>query len=355
MRLVGHGHGAIRASHTKTLEFSGATDITARATCVVAVGVPAAATALAGPVRITISAGGESFAFEARANSSWDPAGPAVVRRSPLRRSDTLATHATAAASDLPRILVEALRRPGAAVEIEVEPIPGPPTAVLFALDPARPDPRLAIELAAADIVVAEDDDAAGLVGERVGHGPVAVTGRVLVLAARDLPGATVAAALADVEVETVALPPALAAAAAAPTRGPVLFAPAGADPRALLRATPAGTRIVLVTTADQVPALLARAEEVRGPGVAILARRDEPPVRLAPGARPVPAGKDAVHVCLVPARGDQPLDPRIRAAIDGMLADGVATKAAANALAALTGWERRRAYDAVIERRAEA
>ncbi len=355
MRLVGHGHSAIRATHAKTLEFSGDADITARATCIIAVGVPAAPAALAGPVRITISAGGESFALDARANSSWNPSGSAVIRRSPLRRPDTFATHASAAASDLPRDLVAALRAPDAEVEIIVEPIPGPPTAVLFALDPAHPDPRLRAEIAAADLVVAEDDEAAYLVGERVGHGPVKVAGRVLVLAVRDLPGATVVDALRRVEVETVGLPPALAAAAAAPSRGPLLMAPGDGDRRDLLRRTAAGTRIVVPTTADQLPALLRLADEIRGPGVVIIARRDEPPVRLEPGERPGLPGKDALHVCLTPGDKDAALDPSVLAVVDGLLSDGVATKAAANALAALTGWDRRRAYDTVVARRDKA
>jgi hypothetical protein len=308
---------------------------------------------MAGPVRITIRAGGESFALEARANSSWDPAGSAVIRRSPLRRPDTFATHATAAASDLPRALVAALAAPDATVEIEVEPIPGPPTAVLFALDPSHPDPRLRAELRAADLVVAEDQDAADLLGERVGHGPVDVTGRVLVVAVRELPGATVVAALRDVEVETVGLPPALAAAAAAASRGPLLLVPADADRREMLRSTPAGARRVVASSADQVPALLRLAASIRGPMAAVVARRDEPPVRIEAGALPELAGKDAVHVCLVPGHADDSLDPAVMPAIDGLLADGVATKAAANALAALTGWDRRRAYDAVVARRA--
>lgn len=359
MRLVGHGHSAIRATHAKTLELSRDTDITTRATCVVAVGVAAAPGPLAGPVRITIEAGGLSFALDARANSSWDPAGPAVIRRSPLRRPDTLATHASAAASDLPRELVAALRAAGTTVELTVEPIAGPPTAVLFALDDHRPDPRLRAELAAADIVVAEDQEAADAVGERVGHGPVAVRGRVLVLAARELPGATVLEALRRVPVETVGLSPTLAAAAAAPARGPLLVLPTGADLRTALRTAPAGARIVVPTTTDRVPVLLGLADELRGPGVAVLARRDEPPVRLEPGDRSRLPGQDEVYVCLVP--GDTTgatsaeLEPAVRAAMDGLLADGVATKAVANAIAILAGWDRRRAYAAVVARRSQA
>jgi hypothetical protein len=35
---------------------------------------------------------------------------------------------------------------------------------------------------------------------------------------------------------------------------------------------------------------------------------------------------------------------------VAALLADGVSTKTAANALATLTGWDRRRAYDTVLD-----
>jgi hypothetical protein len=348
VRFVGRGHAAIRATHTKTIELTTDADITERATCVIAVGVEGPPHALAGPVRVTIGAGRRSYAFLARANSSWEPGGPAVIRRSPLQLPGTFATRAEAVAGDLPRMLAEALRDPRAVVTVDVEPVPGPPCAVLFALDPGgRTDPRLAAELAAADLVVAEDAEAARRCGERVAHGPVAVEGRVLVLAVTDLPGATVAAALRAVEIETVGLPPALAAAAASPARGPVLLVPPGADARDLLRRAPAGTRLVVALPADRVPALLELAHDLRGVDSAVLVHASTPPRRVT--ADDHPAGHDLVHVCLGAAEGGTALDPAVRTAIDGLLADGVATKTAARALAALTGWERRRAYDAVL------
>jgi hypothetical protein len=354
VRLIGRGHPAIRATHAKTVELTVEADITERATCVVAVDVEGSTGPVAGPVRITISAGGESFTLEARANSSWDATGPAVIRRSPLRLPGTLATHASAAASDLPRALVEALRHADSSVEVTIEPIRGRPCAVLVAVDPGvRHDARLLAEFAAADLVVAEDEEAARMFGERVGHGPVPVDGRVLVLAVRDLPGQSVLAALRTVDVETVGLPPRLAAAAASPSRGPLLIAPDGVDPRDVLRSTPAGSRLVLATTAERLPTLLRQAEEIRGPAAAVLVQRYAPPVRLEPGERPALPSKDDVYICWEAGARDSALDPTVRAAIDGLLADGVPTKAAANALAALTGWERRRAYDAVVARRA--
>lgn len=351
MQLVGRGHAAIRATHDKTIELAADVEISTRATCVVAVGVTASGAPLTGPVRITLRAGAASFELTARANPSWVPGGPAVIRRSPLRLPGTFATHASAAAHELPPELVTALRDPVVEVVADVLPIPGPPVAVLFALDPDRPLAReLAAELAAADVVVAEDEDAARAMGERIAGGGVEVVGRTLVVAVRELPGRTVTAALRGVLVETVGLPPRLAAAAASPSRGPVLFAPDDAAPRDVLRGAPAGVRIALRTTADRLPAVLAQAAELRGTGGGTAVQPYAPPVRVGAGEPLELASKDDVYVCLDVAPESTALDPAVRAAIDGLLADGVATRAVARALASLSGWDRRRAYDAVLE-----
>jgi len=350
--LVGRGDGAIRATHAKTLEFTPDAAITERATCIVTVGAEVDDPGrIAGPVRITISAGGESFSLEALGNPAWTPGGPAVVRRSDRRRPGTLATEAGAGAADLPRSLVAVLQDPAAQVEVTVEPLPGRPAAVLVALDPDGPaDPRLAAELAAADLVVAEDEEAGRLLGERVASGTVLVDRRVLVAATRGLPGATVAGQLADVDVDVLGLSPALAAAAASPSRAPLVVAEAG-DARALLRKTPSGHRLVVHARADEVADLLQLAAELRGTSGAVLVAPDARPRRLATGDE-VP-GRDVVHLCFDPATESSALDPRVRMAVEGLIADGVATKTAANALAALTGWERRRGYETVLGWRA--
>jgi hypothetical protein len=346
--LVGHGHAAIRATHDKTLELSPDPDITARATCIVAVGATADSGGRpAGPVRLTITAGGESFDFEALANAAWRPGGPAVVRRSGVRLPGTLATEATAAAADLPRALVSALQDPAAPVEVSIDPVPGRPAVVLVALDPDAPDdPRLAAEVEAADVVVAEDDAAAQLLGRPVTTGPVEVTGRTLVAAVRDLPGGSVVGALGAVPVDTLGLPPALAAAAASPSRAPVVLAPAG-DARALLHGTPAVHRLVVRVTADQVGPLLETAVELRGTTGAVVVADRSRPHRIAAGAS-LP-GRGTVHLCFDAAAESDALDPAVRVAVDGLVANGVPTRAAAAALATLTGWDRRRAYDAVL------
>lgn len=302
-------------------------------------------------MRVTLRAGEESFGFDARGNSSWDPSGAAVIRRSPLRLPDTLATHASAAASDLPPSLVAALRDPDTEVELLVEPAAAQRAcAVLFALDARTSGAQLAAEFAAADLVVAEDDEAARVTGNRVSHGAVPVDGRVLVLATQNLPGRSVVGALRDVAVETVGLAPPLAAAAASPSRGPLVIAPDDADPRVVLRDAPAAARVVLAVPPDRLTTVLRLAAEVRGSPGAVLVHPNTAPVRIDVAAFDgAAAAKRTGYLCLDAAAAATALDPRVRAAVGALLADGVSTRTAANALAALTGWDRRRAYAAVL------
>jgi len=348
VQLAGRGHDAIRATHTKTIEITADESITERATCVIAVAAhPIPPAPLAGPVRVTITAGDEAFGLDAVANPSWDPRGPAVLRRSPLRLPGTLATHASAAAADLPRALVAALRDPHVRVEVRVDRAAAQPCIVLFAADPAlAEDPRLAAELDAADAVVAEDAGARRLLHGST-RGRSAPRGRLLAVATTDLPGASVS--LGGAAVETVGLPARLAVAAACPSRAPLVLGPDDADPRALLRSTPSTHRLVLTVERARLADLLALAARERGTGLATVAQEYLSPVPAAPDALPVLPSNDVVYCCLHPAAGSDALDPAVRAAIIALLTDDVATKTAAHALAALTGWQRRRAYDAVL------
>jgi hypothetical protein len=352
VRFVGSGHPAIRATHHKTLELSTDSDITERATCVIAVDAHGMDRAVAGDLHVTVRVGTDAFEFTARGNSAWQPGGPAVIRRSPVRLPGTFATHATAAASDLPRALVAGLQRPGGEVVVEVEPLPGRLCAVLYALDPDRPDDaRLTAEIAAADLVVAEDEVAARAVGERVAAGPVEVTGRTLVLAATELPGGTVVSALGSVDVETAGLPPALAAAAAFPARGPLLLAPTDAEVGALLRDAPAGARLVVRVPADQVMDVLRRAADVRGAERAVVVQGNAAPVLVGTDVPVELWGAEPAYVCFGPEPGRSELDPRVRAAVETLLEEAVPTRVAARALAELTGWSRRAAYEYLLER----
>lgn len=363
MRLVGRGHPAIRATHAKTLEFTSDDEITARATCIVAVAVEVAPrrpdgpvpAPLAGPVRISIHAGAEAYALDADANSSWNPVGPAVVRRGPLRLPGTFAVNATASAADLPRQLVTALQDPSVAVHITVEPRPGPPSVVLFAADPVTTtDGRLAAEIAAADVLVAEDDAARALVcaaDARSKLGRDQPTGRVLVVATDALPGRSVA--IGGRTLETVGLSAQLTAAAALPGGAKITLAGRShPDQRETLRRTPIDHRLVVATHTRSLRTLLAQAREIRGCSTAVVAQPYADPVvvETAGDSRLDFPGASEVWVGFGAGDADLDLEPPIRAAIAGLLADGVATKPAARALAALTGWPQRATYDRVVE-----
>jgi hypothetical protein len=357
VRFVGRGHPSVRATHGKTLEFGVDDEITARASCVIAVGSRHDADlAPAGPLRLTIrAADAEPVVIRAIGNPNWDPRGPAVIRRSPLRLPGTLATEADTAAADLPRALVAALASADAVVEVDVsaESVHAP-TVVLVLADPAAPDHRaLRAELAVADAVVGEDIAARGLVRER-GAAVTPTDGqatRTLVVATMDLPGAAATALLADstVRVETIGLPPAWAAAAATPSRAPVVLA-VEERPRAALRAAPPGQRLVVRCPPDDVPALLAFAAELRGEAPVVAAQPFAPPVRGTAANPPAPANDDPVHLCFAPAGGELPLDPAVVEAVRALLADGVPTRTAAQALAALTGRSRRDAYALALQ-----
>jgi hypothetical protein len=156
-------------------------------------------------------------------------------------------------------------------------------------------------------------------------------------------------AALHGAEVETVGLPPPLAAAAASPSRAPLFVAPDGADHGTVLRAAPATARVLLDVPAERLPALARLAARTRGATHAVVALPLSPPIRWALDDPP-PRAQGVVAVCLPPAAGtDDISDARVRGAVEALLADGVPTKTVAAAVAALTGWDRRRAYAAVL------
>ena len=77
-------------------------------------------------------------------------------------------------------------------------------------------------------------------------------------------------------------------------------------------------------------------------------------PSASGPASRSSYPAATASHICFDAAEPTGALDPAVRAAVDGLLADGVSTKVAANALATLAGWDRRRAYDTVLNWRGD-
>jgi hypothetical protein len=192
--LRGRGHSAVRASHTKTLELTPSLDLGAGGTCVVGVGSVVDGPPLAGAVRGELSAGGHHVLFEAIANPDWDPTGPAVVRRSEVRKPNTVATHASLAASDLPVELRRALRDPDVDVRLELVRVTPQPDRLVIATGEVP-----VAERAAADLITQAD--------------PPTIAGRVLYLG-RPSP-ATLSGAPQPIEV--VGYEPAAAVAAASP------------------------------------------------------------------------------------------------------------------------------------------
>lgn len=351
MRFVGRGHPNVRATHAKTFELTPASDITQRATCVIAVDVRTAdATPCAGPVTVTVRVGeGPPHVLNARANSAWLAGSTAVFRRSPLQLPDTYATCADTAAAELPRTLIAAARSADTTVTVDIEPaLEAQPTLVLFAAEPSRrDDERLRAEATAARRIVVEDPEARKLVdlptaGEAT---------RTLVLATRELPGATVRDELADpgTRVETIGLPPQLAAAAASPSRAPLTIATD--RPAQALRSAPARNRVLLRCPAADAGALVELAGQLRPNSMVVLTQQFVPPIRVLAGQHPSLPTQDVTYCCFAPSP-DRPddIDPKLLAAIRGLLDDGVATRAAARALAELAGISRRDAYDRVLK-----
>jgi hypothetical protein len=114
------------------------------------------------------------------------------------------------------------------------------------------------------------------------------------------------------------------------------------------LRAAPAVSRAVLCVAAEQLAALGRLAASLRGTAEAVVVRPYAPPVRRDLTTW-TDAGKGIAYVCFDASAETDSVDAGARASVDTLLADGVPTKTVAAVLAALTGWERRRAYDAVL------
>lgn len=370
VRIVARGHPDIRASHGKTLELTAESGITARASCVVGVDARLPAYPMAGPIRLTLSAAGESVSWRAVGNSGWWPSsGSAVIRRSDRRLPDTFATDAELAAADLPRALVAALAAPDTAVSLLAEPAAGPAggTVVRCRLAGSGPD-RVRAELAAADLVLAEDDAAqdwlasAGITGSSGLTAPsenvaacLADGGRVLAVAAGDGTDLTELLAAAGA-VEVLGAPAELAVSAAAADRSAVLQA-AGIRLRELpaLAAAHPALALAFRCPAERLPRLLAELD--RDQATVIVAPVDNPerPIRAELKDQALP------YQLALPRRGElacrvaglgQPADgPAIEPAalVRQLLAQSVTPRTVALAVAALPGWSRRSAYEFVL------
>jgi len=118
------GHPLVSAIHPTTLELTKEEDLTSRGDCVIGVNADKAASDLdpslkralrtkGARVRLTLEVGRERFWFRARGDRalSLDDTRDIVIRRSKFISRRTLAIGAEAAAKDIPRGMVENLKK----------------------------------------------------------------------------------------------------------------------------------------------------------------------------------------------------------------------------------------------------
>ncbi|WP_018685138.1 DUF371 domain-containing protein [Actinokineospora enzanensis] len=349
LRLRCRGHRDIRATHAKTLEFTTDSEITGRATCVVGVGgvvlggavVGAAPGGIAGPVSVTISAGGHGVTVRALANSRWRPGGSAVIRRSGRRLPNTLATDADLGSSDLPRALVAAMADPDAVIEVVITRDVDEGRVIRYRA--SELDERLAAECAAADAVVAEDAGARKLVTTR----GVPDRGRVLFVSTQDVQPPALLGAGHPVEV--IGLPPELAVACASPLAAPTLIA-VGRPRREVSRLLAAHrhARVVFTCPAEELPRRLDEAAGLIGTTHAAVLADDERPV-WGPVTTPA-AGSGDVYCAVDPVESEVDIPAvDVAALLKTLLAGEVSATTVVKALAAQPGWSRKQAYDLVL------
>jgi hypothetical protein len=157
------GHPAIRGTHPKTLELTREQDISCRATCVVGVGAevePEDLAGFVGPLSITLHAGPHQEVVRARAEPMFRLQRSIVIRRSRYRSPDTFAIEADRGAGDLDRELVASLRHRDARLVVTVSgrrsvaAARGARLTVVVGLE--APPPALLALLESADLVLAE-------------------------------------------------------------------------------------------------------------------------------------------------------------------------------------------------------
>ncbi len=130
--IIAYGHPNITARHRTTLQLTKDEEITLRADCVVGVRANKSVRDLSqelkshliegGSVEITISAGGMEFRLEAMGDPRLrlTHAKDVVVRRSDFVDDRTLVIRSSAAARDLPREMVRAMRRADEVIVMEI-------------------------------------------------------------------------------------------------------------------------------------------------------------------------------------------------------------------------------------------
>jgi 16S rRNA (cytidine1402-2'-O)-methyltransferase len=160
------GHPRISGSHTKTIELTRDTDVSARATCVLGVGSEhddRELRSLRGDVEVVLDCGGVRDRFTATTSAFFLGDDALVFRRGPGLRGRTFAYDATKSAAEIDRRLIAAVGEPGAELQVTIRELgTGDRRGALFVVSvPIGNDddlsPRARRVLEAADLVLAED------------------------------------------------------------------------------------------------------------------------------------------------------------------------------------------------------
>ena len=132
-RFYARGHPAVLSTHPTTLELTKEIDVSKNGDCIIAVGSSVGLRDLPEPmknalsseacrVRLTLKLDAHRFAIEGRGAPGLTLSHPTdiVVRKSGFVSDRTLMVHASRAAADLPRSLVELLQDPSRKVFVEL-------------------------------------------------------------------------------------------------------------------------------------------------------------------------------------------------------------------------------------------
>ncbi len=159
------GHAAITATDSRSLELIDGEDWANRDG---AIGYdakfdPAALDGLRGRVLVELTCGAASDRFEATISPLFHRGQPLLFRREPAARARTFAFQSGKTAGDLSRELVEALKKPGAELDVALTPLseePPPGMLYLVALPIGHQgdlSPRAVDVLSSVDLILAED------------------------------------------------------------------------------------------------------------------------------------------------------------------------------------------------------
>jgi uncharacterized protein len=132
-KFYARGHRAVLSTHPTTLELTKETGLSKNGDCIIAVGSSAGLRDLPEPMKnallneackacLTLKLDAYQFVIEGRGASGLTFSHPTeiVVRRSGFVSDRTLMVHASRAAADLPRSMVELLQDPGRKVLVEL-------------------------------------------------------------------------------------------------------------------------------------------------------------------------------------------------------------------------------------------